>query len=145
MPLGITDGLRPEAVGQSRRLYGRRHKRRCRRVRRVPVSDDEPLSWRAMMASATLGLWAGLVLMHPPAACAVWACVTAVTGVWMLATDRHFRWPVCAALSLNFWGATAWIGCSVSMEVGAALAALTVAAKSSILLFPAHEGIALKP
>eukprot|EP00037_Helgoeca_nana_P008164 m.72865 g.72865 ORF g.72865 m.72865 type:complete len:546 (-) comp18760_c0_seq1:1051-2688(-) len=136
MPLGATDGLRPEDGGQSRRLH-RRHKRRRSRAPRVPDSDDEaPPTWRDMIASATLGLWVGLVLVHPPAAWTMWACVTAVTGVWMLAADRHFWRPVCAALSLNYWCAAAWIGCTVSPEVGAALAVVAIGVRGSALLFP---------
>jgi len=133
MPLGVTDGLQPEAVGQSRRLY-RRQKRHRRRVSGVSESDDdEAPPW---MVGALAGLTTGLVLVHPPAACAVWACVTAVTGVWMLATDRHFWWPVCGALSFNYWCAAAWVACTVSFEVGAGLAALAVAVRGSVLLFP---------
>lgn len=136
MPLGVTDGLRPEAVGQSRRLYRRRNRRKRRGVCGVPESDNEAISWWLTAASAMAGLRTGLVLVHPPVAWAMWTCVTAVTGVWILATDRHFWWPVCAALSFNYWGAVAWIGCTVSFEAGVALAALAVTMRGSVLLFP---------
>jgi hypothetical protein len=76
------------------------------------------------------------VLVHPPAGCVVWACVTAVTGVWMLATDRHFWLPVCAALSLNYWCAAAWIAWAVSAEAGAVLAVAAAVVRGSGLLFP---------
>ena len=137
MPLGVTDGLCPEAVGQSRRLYRRQKRHRHRRFRRVPESDDDDAPpWWLTAASAMAGLWTGLVVVNPPAAWAVWAWATAVAGVWMLVTDRHFWWPVCAALSLNYWSAVAWIGYSVSTEVGAALAVLAVTVRRSMLLFP---------
>jgi hypothetical protein len=128
-PLGMTDGLRPEPAGVSRRLH-RRHKRR-RQVRRVPDSSDvqPPLS-------ATMSLWAGLVIVHPPAACAMWACVSAIVGLHWLATDRHFGRPVCAALSLNYWCAAAWIAWAVSPELGVALATMAMGLRGSMLLFP---------
>jgi hypothetical protein len=72
-------------------------------------------------------------------AVALWAFATVSLGLCLLATDRHFRWPVCAALSLNFWCAIAWIAHVVAPTLGGLLAAAAVAARGSVLLFPCQH------
>eukprot|EP00041_Stephanoeca_diplocostata_P004772 m.49979 g.49979 ORF g.49979 m.49979 type:complete len:2135 (+) comp15354_c0_seq1:105-6509(+) len=134
MRLGVTDGLRPEAIGQSQRLH--RHQKLHRHLCRTAESNNKSSMRWMTAASAMAGLCTGLVLVNPSAAWAVWAWVSAVTGVWMLATDRHFWKPMCAALSINFWGAVGWIGYMVSFEVGVTLAALAIVLRGSTLLFP---------
>lgn len=124
MPLGTTDGLQPGPVGLSRRLV-----HRCgRRVRRRR-HEEEPLAWSGVVAVVLLGLLTAM------SAVATWAFLTAVAGVSLLVADRHFWWPVCAALSLNFWSAVAWIAWAVSLDVGVVLALLAFALRGSVLLF----------
>ena len=129
-PLGLTDGLRPGPVGESQRLHRktRRHRRHCVRCR--PQNDDGDL-WATVLPAAVFGLCVGV---DPAAA---WACGSVAVGLYWLAADRHFWRPVCAALSLNFWFATAWITWTVSPKIGAALALAALAFRDSGLLFPA--------
>lgn len=143
MPFGLTDGLQLDSVGLvigQRRRHKRRRRRRRHSLRKLLESDDEKPSW---MTGAMAGLWTGLVLVYQPAACTVWVSVTLVMGVWMLATDRHFWWPVCAVLSLNYWFAAAWIGWTASPGVGVVLAALAAVVRGSAMLFPKGECIEL--
>jgi hypothetical protein len=110
---------------------------------RIPdslTSIGEALPWWTTVASAMTGLWTALLLFvhpHSVSVFAVWADVTAVTGVWMLATDRHFRMPLCATLSLNYLCAVVYFVFFRSEVVGVALAALAFAARrtSAGLLF----------
>jgi hypothetical protein len=127
-PLGLTDGLRPGPVGESQRQHRKTRRRRCR----VPKGDDQTPWWWATVLAAVLGMWMG-----PAALCTLWAWVSAAVGLWLLATGRHFWWPVCAALSINYWCATAWIAWTVSPTVGAALAVAAIGVRrGSPLLFP---------
>jgi hypothetical protein len=118
-PFAVTDALRPEPVGRS-------HRRGHRGRRRAKESDVEPPTW---LGAAALGLVAAL---HPVAN---WAWASAMGSVVMLVVDQHFWWPVCAALSLNYWCAAAWIAVAVSWGIGWALAVVAFGMRGSALLF----------
>jgi hypothetical protein len=117
--LGTTNACRPSPVGKSHR----------RGRRRVMVREAETPSWLGAVVGAILGL---LVAVNSVAA---WAWASAITGVGLLVADTHFWWPVCAALSLNYWCAAAFIAAAVSWDVGLALVVLAVGMRESVLLF----------
>jgi hypothetical protein len=121
--LGTTNAFWPESVRRSHR----------RGRRRITVRETEPSVWLGAVLGAALGL---LVAVNPVAA---WAWASALGGVGLLATDTHFWWPVCFALSLNYWFAAAWIASAVSWDVGVAFAAIAVVIRGSVLLFPDRE------
>jgi hypothetical protein len=125
--VGTTDRLRPEPVGRSRRHHRRVHHRR---VRRKAEDDDADPDWVRMAVGAAVGLLAAIDPFS------TWAWVTVATGVGMLAADWHFWWPVCVALSFNYWAAAAWIAWTVSWDVGVALVAVAVGLRGSAWLFP---------
>jgi hypothetical protein len=97
--------------------------------RRVTVQETEPLTWLGAVAGTAIGFF---VALHPVA---VWAWASAVVGVVLLATDTHFWWPVCAALSLNYWCASAWIASAVTWDVGFALVLVALGMRGSTVLF----------
>ena len=76
---------------------------------------------------------------------AAWACVTVVSGIGMLISEKHYSAPVCLALSLNFWFATAWITFSTSLRIGSALLGLAVALRRSLWLFGKRGNCVLAP
>jgi hypothetical protein len=117
--LGTTSTLQPESVGRSHR----------RGRRRVTARETEPRVWLGAVLGAALGL---LVAVNPVAA---WAWASALGGVGLLMTNTHFWWPVCTALSLNYWCAAAWIAWAVSWDVGVALAVVAFGMRGSVLLF----------
>jgi hypothetical protein len=131
-PLGTTDWFRS---GLSQSL---RRRKQCRPwVRRVRGSSEEPIVYRATACAAVLGLSISLTLVVTGN---LWACTSAIFGVYLLATNQHFQRPVCAALSLNIWCAVAWIAWVMSPEIGAAVAAMAVAVRRSGMLFPSPAG-----
>ena len=66
----------------------------------------------------------------------VTALFTACVGLIILLANRHFRMPLCAAMSLVYWCSALWIGRTISLRVGVALAVVAVAMRRSLLLFP---------
>jgi hypothetical protein len=66
----------------------------------------------------------------------VTALFTACVGLIILLANRHFRVPLCAAMSLVYWCSALWIGRTISLRVGVALAVVAVAMRRSLLLFP---------
>jgi hypothetical protein len=132
---GITDGLRPEPAGLSRKLHRRVVKRRRGGGRRTrcPKADDNE-DEKNVVWGAVLGAVVGvLVAVHPMA---TWAYLTVGTGVYMLWTDLHFSCFVCAALSVNYWCAVAWVSCAVSADIAVMLGLLAITMRGSVLLFP---------
>jgi hypothetical protein len=132
-PLGITDGLRPSPVGQSRALYRRPRRRRAR----TSNNRGATLWWVAVLMAA-IGVSTGITTF------AVWACVTVVMGVYMLVTDQHCEQPLCKVLSLNYWCACASMMWTFSPTVGAILGIIAVRCRGSLLLFPDQKGMGEK-
>lgn len=81
-----------------------------------------------------------LACLVPAVAHFVWAYVSVIISMYLLAAEQHFWRPVCAVLSLNFWCVAAWLSCAVSPAIGAVLVATAVASRRSMLLFPAPSG-----
>jgi hypothetical protein len=100
-------------------------------------SGDEPVACRATACAAALGLSISLTFVVTGN---LWACASAILGVYLLAKKQHFEGPVCVALSLNFWCAAAWIAWVMSPEIGVAVAAMAVAVRRSAMLFPGPAG-----
>jgi hypothetical protein len=136
--LGITDGLRPEPAGLSRKLHRRVRRRGGVRRTRCPKADDNEdetnVGWGAVLG-AVVGV---LVAVHP---IATWAYLTVGTGVYMLLTDLHFNCFVCAAISVNYWCAVAWVSCAVSTHIAVMLGLLAISMRGSVLLFPDFDEI----
>jgi hypothetical protein len=83
-------------------------------------------------------LWVTLAALtaFPETLCTTWAFITVATGFQWLAMGRHFALPVCAALSLKFWVAVVWIGCTWSPPIPVLLGIVAFATQQSWLLFP---------
>jgi hypothetical protein len=126
----------------------RRHSSRTTRAR-ITRDENEPslcsyvrsLTSHACAAatvarsSSTQGLLAQTSLSSMGLATALWGCVSVVTGAGLLATNRHFRLPLCAAMSANFWLAVSWISWVVSPVLAATLAWAAFSLRGSVLLF----------
>ena len=66
----------------------------------------------------------------------MWAWTSAVSGMWLLVADRHFRLAVCASLSANYWCAATSLASTVSPTIGVALGLTAIVTRRSMLLFP---------
>jgi hypothetical protein len=108
----------------------------CRRRRvHYPLDGDESIDWWSVLVAAVLGLCAG-VAEHGDVC--MWACGSTGVGLVLLAANRHYPRTVCAALSLNFWCAAAWIGCAVSPTLGVVLTVTAAASRCSVCFY-AHD------
>jgi hypothetical protein len=134
MPLVV---MTPPAAGWPEAPFGATWPEPVRRLRRRCRHETE--NGEAVQVPEWLGSLGLLVTVDPVAA---WAWASALVGVGLLVTDTHFWRPVCAALSLNYWCAAAWIASAVSWEVGVALTALALWTRGSVLLFMDRSGSA---
>ena len=57
-------------------------------------------------------------------------------GIFFVATNWHFHWRLCTALSVAYLCSTAWIALTVSPIVGGALWLIPTSLRGSVLLFP---------
>lgn len=126
MQLGTLDARHNNSTSTTMSRKARRRQARCLAQHK---SESEVFGWLSMICGAVLGM---LGAVYP---LATWACVTVATGVYLLIADLHFWKPLCAALSANFWCATAWIGWCVSPTLGAGLALTALGMRHSLLLF----------
>jgi hypothetical protein len=64
----------------------------------------------------------------------VLATAMAFFGLFLMAMDQHFRWCICALLSMAYWSSALWIAWSVS-SVGGELLLLAGVCRGAVLLF----------
>lgn len=98
---------------------------------RFACHGDQRAPWLGAVVSIVIGSLLAIQSVS------TWAWASAVAGVTLLVTDTHFWWPVCTALSLNYWCAASWIASAESLEAGMALMVAAVGLRGSVLLFPA--------
>jgi hypothetical protein len=99
--------------------------------------EVESTSWLGVVGTV-LGAVLGAADLHPVAA---WASASALVSVGLLVTNTHFRWPVCFALSLNYWSAVVWIAWAVSVDLAVVLGLLATVLRSSVVLFFVNETV----
>jgi hypothetical protein len=61
---------------------------------------------------------------------------TSNVGLFMLVTDKHYGFSLCAPLSIAYWGSALWIGWMLSPYVSGVLFVVAVVMRRSWLLFP---------